>query len=189
MPRNGCVPCAVWSSGLWGFKRGKAVTPQSGSSFRFFSQLMFLKGVVGEWVCTNTSGCRAGLTARVLPVALAGYWQGHGGWGVHFVGLVCCVLESWSMINRAGPQSSPSSLIQKTDKFSVSHHAPNYEGCSDPGEGFRAVSLQKVTFKLRPEGQIVSSRGQASFCASFMWVLFFWATLHSLLDLSSPTRD
>lgn len=137
---------------------------------------MFLKGVGGRWVCTNTSGCRAGLTACVLPVALAGYWQGYGGWRVAFcwAGLLCAGLLR-SMINRAGPQSSPSSLIQKTDEFSVSHQAPNYEGCSDPGEGFSAVSLQKVTFKLRPEGQIVSSRGQASFCASFPWVLFFWS--------------
>lgn len=186
MPRHGCVPCAVWSSGLWGFKRGKAVTPQSGSSFRFFSQLMFLKGVVGMglhqqlWV----QGWPHSLRVTCGPCWLLAGTCGLGG-AFCWAGLLCAGL-SRSVTNRAGPQSSPSSLIQKTDKVSVSYHAPNYEGCSDPGEGFRAVSL--VTFKLRPEGQIVSSRGQASFCASFLWVLFFGATLHSLLDLSSPTR-
>ena len=134
------------------------------------------------------AGLASQLTCYLRPLLVIGRDMGAGG-AFCWAGLLCAGL-SRSVIDRAGPQSSPSSLIQRTDKLGVSHHAPNYEGCGDPGEGFSAVSLQKVTFTLRPEGQIgVSSRGQTSFCASFLWVLFFFlATLHSLLDLSSPTR-
>ena len=69
------------------------------------------------------------------------------------------------MVNRAGTQSHQvHCLIQETDKeasqSNATHHALNCEGCGSPGEGVRAVSLQEVTFKLRPQGQIgVSPRG------------------------------
>ena len=90
MPGNGCVPCAVWSSGLWGFKRGKAVTPQSGSSFRFFSQLMFLKGVVGDGSALTPLG--AGLASQLAcylwPLLVTGRDMGVGG----------CILLGWSVV-------------------------------------------------------------------------------------------
>ena len=72
--------CLVQSGLLvFGISEGVSCHP---SVWKFFQvpfpavdQLMFLKGVGGGWVCTNTSGCMAGLTAHLLPVSLAGYWQ------------------------------------------------------------------------------------------------------------------
>lgn len=143
------------------------------------------------------AGLASQLACYLRPLLVIGRDMGAGG-AFCWSRLLCAGL-SRLVIDRAGPQSSPSSLIQRTDKLGVSHPAPNYEGCGDPGEGFSAVSLQKVTFKLRPEGPqgVLQCQGVSRsvikgagiiLCFLSVGFIFFLATLHSLLDLSSPTR-